>query len=67
MGYIHKEESKHYKEFLSCMFLTFNLLYYIDNCEDYGEDLFFELLGLKESSISKRLANLGKNDAKLHN
>lgn len=29
ISYIHNEESKVYEEFLSCLFLTFNLLYLI--------------------------------------
>jgi hypothetical protein len=66
-NYIHNEESKVYEEFLSCLFLTFNLLYLTDNCEETAEDLFYELLGVKESSITKRLANLGKKDPKLFN
>lgn len=39
----------------------------MDGCEKTAEDLFYELLGAKESSITKRLANLGKKDAKLYN
>ncbi len=67
INYIHQEESKVYEEFVSCLFLTFNLLYLVENCEEVGEDLFYELLGAKESSITKRLANLGKKDPKLFN
>jgi hypothetical protein len=32
-----------------------------------GEDLFYELLGAKESSITKRLGNLARKDSKLYN
>lgn len=67
MRYINSEESKQYEEFVSCLFLTFNLMYFIDNCEAVCEDLFYELLGLKESSITKRLNNLSKKDGKLYN
>jgi hypothetical protein len=49
------------------MFLTFNLLYYIEGCEQSGESLFLELLGVKESSITKRINNLNKKDNKLYN
>lgn len=38
----------------------------MDDCERIAEDLFYELLGAKESSITKRLANLGKKDSKLY-
>jgi hypothetical protein len=51
---------------VSCLFLIFNLLYYVDDCEKVAEDLFYELLGAKESSITKRLSNLGKKDSKLY-
>lgn len=49
------------------MFLTFNLLYYIEGCEHNGESLFLELLGVKESSMTKRINNLNKKDNKLYN
>jgi hypothetical protein len=32
--------------------------------EETVEELFYELLGLKESSITKRIENLKKKDAK---
>lgn len=51
---------------MSCLFLIFNLLYCQEHCERVGEDLFYELLGVKESSITKRLGNLGRKDAKLY-
>lgn len=41
ISYIHQEESKVYEEFVSCLFLTFNLLYVMDNCEESAEDLFY--------------------------
>ena len=65
--YIHKEESKLYEEFVSCLFLTFNLLYSTANCEKHAEDLFYELLGVKESSITKRLSILNKTNSKIYN
>ena len=51
---------------MSCLFLTFNLLYLEQDSEQLAEDLFYELLGLKESEITRRLGNLGKKDPKLY-
>ncbi len=51
---------------MGCLFLLFNLLYVTDGCEGPAEDLFYELLGAKESSITRRLDNLAKKDTKLH-
>ena len=67
INYIHMEEAKVYEEFLSCLFLAFNLLYMIEDCDVAAEDLFYESLGVKESSITKRLSNLGKKDPRLFN
>ena len=41
ISYIHNEESKQYEEFVSCLFLIFNLLYFVDRCEKVGEHLFY--------------------------
>jgi hypothetical protein len=41
ISYIHREEAKVFEEFLSCLFLTFNLLYSIEGCEEAAEDLFY--------------------------